>query len=139
MYWPGIDQQIEQKALGCNGCAQTRKMPAVSLLHPSEWPAQPWRRLHIDFSGPFLNRMFLVVVDAHSKWPEVIPMKNAISTTTITALCSIFSRFGLPDQIVSENEANLLRMNSKISFIATIFGILHYSYQWDCRTLCTDI
>ena len=125
VYWPGIDQQIEQKALGCNGCAQTRKMPAASPLHPWEWPAQPWRRLHIDFAGPFLNRMFLVVVDAHSKWPEVIPMKNATSTTTITALRSIFSRFGLPDQIVSDNEANLLPMNSKISFVATIFGILH--------------
>lgn len=105
VYWPNIDKEIEQRAYGCSGCALVRKLPPASLLHPWEWPSQPWRRLHIDYAGPFLNRMFLVVVDAHSKWPEVISMRTATSATTIRALRDIFARFGIPDQLVSDNGA----------------------------------
>ncbi|CAB4003252.1 Transposon Ty3-G Gag-Pol poly [Paramuricea clavata] len=47
--------------------------------------------------------MFLVVVDAYSKYLEIVPMSNATSTTTITALRHIFSNFGLPEHIVSDN------------------------------------
>ena len=32
-----------------------------------EWPHKPWVRLHLDYAGPFLGKMFLIVVDAHSK------------------------------------------------------------------------
>ena len=103
VYWPSIDSQIEQKGKGCTGCASVSKLPPQASLHPWEWPDKPWRRLHIDFAGPYLNKMFLVVVDAHSKWPEVIPMHTATSATTIQALRNMFAKFGLPDQIVSDN------------------------------------
>ncbi len=43
-------------------------------------------RIHIDYAGPFLNKMFLVVVKAHSKWPEVIQMSSTTSQNTIEAL-----------------------------------------------------
>uniref|UniRef100_A0A914I2G9 Integrase catalytic domain-containing protein n=1 Tax=Globodera rostochiensis TaxID=31243 RepID=A0A914I2G9_GLORO len=46
---------------------EMRKVP----LHPWEVPERPWQRLHIDFCGPFLNKMWLIVVDAKTKWPEV--------------------------------------------------------------------
>jgi hypothetical protein len=36
-----------------------------------EWPTTPWQRIHLDFNGPFLGRMFRIIVDAHSKWPGV--------------------------------------------------------------------
>ena len=35
-------------------------------LHPWVWPEAPWRRIDIDFAGPFMGKMFFVVVDAHS-------------------------------------------------------------------------
>ena len=31
-----------------------------------------------DFVGPFLGKAFLIIVDAHSKWPEVIPMMTQL-------------------------------------------------------------
>ena len=93
VYWPKIDLQIEEKA------------PPTAQLHPWEWPSKPWRRLHIDFAGPYLDKMFLSVVVAHCKWPEVVPMNSAISASTIKALRFIFARFGFPQQIVSDNGA----------------------------------
>lgn len=57
--------------------------PNLTPLHPWPWPAAPWQRIHIDFAGPFEGRMFFVVVDAHSKWPEVIVMDSTTSEKTI--------------------------------------------------------
>ena len=77
--------------------------PKNAPLHPWEWPARPWQRVHIDFAGPFLGTMFLIVVDAYSKWPEVVPMTTTSATKTIEELRSMFARNGIPDQIVSDN------------------------------------
>ena len=72
-------------------------------LHPWVWPNTPWKRIHIDFAGPFLSKMFLIVIDAHSKWPEVVLMSSTTSHKTIEALQVLFARHGLPEQIVSDN------------------------------------
>lgn len=50
----------------------------------------------------------LVVVDAHSKWPDVAVMKSTSSEKTVEALRFIFSRFGLPQQLVSDNSPQLV-------------------------------
>ena len=123
VYWPSIDAQIEQRGNGCPGCESVSKRPPLSPLHPWEWPSTPWRRIHIDFAGPFLNWMFLVVVDAHSKWPEVIKMRTATSATTIEALRDIFARFGVPDQIVSDNGSQFC--SDEFQFFLKANGIKH--------------
>ena len=67
MWWSGMDREIEQVAKGCTGCQITQNNAEITLLHSWEWPARPWQRIHIDFAGPFLGTMFLIIVDAHSK------------------------------------------------------------------------
>ena len=42
-------------------------------------------------------------MDAHSKWPEVVTMSSTTSQSTIEVLCSLFSLYGLPEQMVSDN------------------------------------
>ena len=68
---------------GCSDCQVNRPMPVQVPLHPWEWPAQPWTRLHLDYAGPFMERMFLILSDSHSKWMDVIPVKSATSAVTI--------------------------------------------------------
>ena len=48
--------------------------PSVAPLHPWVWPTCSWQGIHADFAGTILNRKFHMVVDAHNKWPGVIPM-----------------------------------------------------------------
>jgi hypothetical protein len=76
VWWSGIDLEIEGLAKGCSGCQRVQHAPKCSPLHPWEWPSTTWQRIHVDFAGPFLGMMFLVIVDAHSKWPEVIIMHS---------------------------------------------------------------
>ena len=70
---------------------------------PWSWPTRPWSRLHIDYAGPVDGKMFLIVIDAHSKWLEVLPVQSATSFCTIQQLRQLFSRFGIPDSLVSDN------------------------------------
>lgn len=103
VWWPGIDQQIEQLVKGCSGCQRVQNMPKAAPLHPWEWPATPWQRVHIDFAGPFMGNTYLVVVDACSKWPEVFVMNSTTSAHTIDVLRCLFARTGVPEQLVSDN------------------------------------
>lgn len=105
IWWPGMDKEIEQAAKGCTGCQFTQNNPQTAPLHAWEWPARPWQRIHVDFAGPFLGTMFLVVVDSHSKWPEVIPMTTTSAARTIERLRKLFATHGLPEQLVSDNSS----------------------------------
>ncbi|XP_076862347.1 TGF-beta receptor type-2 isoform X2 [Brachyhypopomus gauderio] len=102
-WWSGLDKHIEEKAGRCTTCQTVRNAPQPAAVHPWEWPAEPWRRIHIDFAGPFEDRMFLVVVDAHSKWPDVAIMRSTTTGKTIEQLEEMFSRYGIPEQLVSDN------------------------------------
>ena len=75
-------------------------------LHPWEWPSRPWERIHIDYVGPFLGKIFLIMVDAYSKWLNVHPTIVATSRATIEKLRSTFAIHGVPTTIVNDNGSN---------------------------------
>ncbi|KAL0882706.1 hypothetical protein ABMA27_001129 [Loxostege sticticalis] len=83
-------------------CQAVRDAPPRAPLHLWEFPLVPWQRLHADFAE-YLGKRYLILVDAHSKWIEALPMTRTDSQSTITALMSVFSRFGLPSQLVTDN------------------------------------
>ena len=76
VWWPGMDRDLEEQVNSCQTCQLHQKSPAEAPLHPWEWPGHPWERLHIDYAGPFMGHMFLVVVDAYSEWLEVYTMQS---------------------------------------------------------------
>ena len=55
----------------------------------------PHHYIHGD--GRYEGKHYLVIVDAHSKWPKVIgPMVSTTAQATIAALRSMIARFGRP-------------------------------------------
>ena len=102
-WWPSIDQDVEELAKSCLPCQEVKQAPAVAPLHPWIWPTKPWSRVHVDFAGPFMGTTFFLAVDAHSKWPEVYEMSSATSAQTITVLRHLFAKYGIPQQLVSDN------------------------------------
>ena len=87
----------------CTHCQKVKNAPPVAPLHSWNWPSMPWQRIHADFAGPFQGQMFMIVVDSHLKWPEVVPMKKTTAEATICELCRLFSCYGLPEQVVTDN------------------------------------
>ena len=103
VWWPKIDQEIEKVTHECQPCNKTLKAPPVSPLLPWSWPTAPWQRIQVDFAT-HQAKHYLIMVDAHSKWPEVIgPTKTKTADSTINAMRNVFARYGLPTQVVSDN------------------------------------
>ena len=53
-----------------------------------------------------MGKMFLLVMDAYTKWLDVYITTTSSSTITIELLRISFSNFGLPEVVVSNNAAN---------------------------------
>ncbi|XP_062588413.1 uncharacterized protein K02A2.6-like [Saccostrea cucullata] len=103
VWWPGLDSDIETKVSQCGSCRMQLPSLPKAPANPWIWPNPPWKRVHIDFAGPFMQRMFLIIVDAYSKWMDVVMMNSTTSESTINALRYLFSSYGLPIEIVSDN------------------------------------
>lgn len=102
VYWPKLDDDLERLCRSCEPCRMVRDAAPRADLHPWEYPLFPWQRLHADFAE-CLGRKYLIIIDAHSKWIEALPMDRTDAQSTITALMTVFSRFGLPSQLVTDN------------------------------------
>ena len=103
VWWPGMDRELEAKVRACEVCQQTRPQDRPVPIHPWEWAQKPWSRLHLDYAGPLFGKMYLVLIDAYSKWIEAKVVSTATSAATIEHLTSIFSVHGLPEVLVTDN------------------------------------
>jgi len=104
VWWPGIGKDIEQCVTACDICKTNSSNPRASY---TPWPqaSGPWERLHIDYAGPFESKMWLVCVDAYSKFPYLGVRDVGKTTTkeTIAMLLDMFTIEGLPRTLVSDN------------------------------------
>lgn len=104
VWWPGLGRDIDDTVSSCLICQCTRN--AASKVPLKQWPSatRRWERLHIDFAeDPETRQQMLVLIDSFSKWLEVFCMRSTTSSKTIECLRTLFSSYGLPDQLVSDN------------------------------------
>ena len=105
VWWPRLDSDIEETVRQCSSCQVNQSAPPTAPLHPWRWPSNPWTRIHIDFAGPFMGKTFFVLIDAHSKWIDAVCTNSPSAAAAIEHLRTIFSQFGIPETIVSDNAA----------------------------------
>ncbi|XP_062541369.1 uncharacterized protein K02A2.6-like [Armigeres subalbatus] len=123
VYWPGIDDSIAQLVRSCNECALAAKTNNRVKLESWPVPEKPWQRLHMDYAGPVNDWYYLVLVDAYTKWPEVIPTRRITTSATLEMLQGIFARFGMPETIVSDNGRQFV--SEQFELFCDSNGILH--------------
>ena len=74
-------------------------------------------------------------MDAHSKWPYMVEMMTTTSSNTSEALCKLFSIYGLPDQLISDNELQFTSDNFYDDQLSSLLSILSpfctFSYSCD--------
>ncbi|XP_060114074.1 uncharacterized protein K02A2.6-like [Heteronotia binoei] len=98
-----MDEEIEGWVRRCTACQESRPEPPSAPVQRWEAHRKPWARLHIDFAGPFQGQIFFILVDAYTKWLEVIPVASTSTAVAIRALRRVLSTHGIPDTIVSDN------------------------------------
>ncbi|XP_018397708.1 PREDICTED: uncharacterized protein K02A2.6-like [Cyphomyrmex costatus] len=103
VWWPGIDKDIEEYTKACEACLVEQKKPPQTPLTTWPWPDRAWHRIHCDFMGPFWGDMYLVIIHAHTKWPEVINFKkNTKAYRLVQEFKCLFARYGLPVHVVTD-------------------------------------
>ncbi|KAG7301015.1 hypothetical protein JYU34_015388 [Plutella xylostella] len=103
VWWPGVDEGVEATCRACAVCAAESDAPRAHQPSPWPWHGRPWTRLHVDYMGPIFNQLYLVVVDATSKWMEIFAVPSTGATHAIEKLSQLFAQFGLCKQIISDN------------------------------------
>jgi len=100
-WWPGMDKDIEKMIQACYTCSKLRPQTLKTI---DKWdPCGPFERLHMDWAFVPQAGNVLIIADAGTGWIEAYPTRNRESTTVIKCLRTVFTRFGTPYTLVSDN------------------------------------
>ena len=99
-----------------------KQMPIIS---------EPFSRVGIDLIGPMIpvsnkgHKYVLTLIDYATRFPEAVPLKNIDTLTIAESLVEIFSRVGVPKEIVSDNgqqfKSNLMSEINRLLNIKAIY------------------
>ena len=110
VWWPGIDRDVELFVRNCTACITSGKSikPHPGPLQPVPLPTGPWTKIAIDIAGEFVaaphhQRYVIAAIDLYSKWPEAAACGSPTSSAVIEFLTSLFDRFGLVQEVVTDN------------------------------------
>ena len=124
VWWPVIDKDTDSMISQCLPCQAQGPRTNPEPFRMSPMPMEPWQTLHIDLCGPFpTGESLLVLVDARSRWPAVETLRTTTTPTIINRSQNIFSQFGYPAEIVSDNGPQFTSYDFK-SFLNSC-GIKH--------------
>lgn len=108
VYFPRMKAKIKAYVKLCSECKMAkydRKPPKV-VIEPTPIPLRPFDIVHIDIfiSG---QNLFLSAVDKLSRFGMLFPIKSKAISDVRKALIKIFSTYGQPKMLVSDNEPAL--------------------------------
>ena len=104
VWFPGMDQLLEDKLKNCIACQATTSTNKPAPLQMSELPPAPWTELSADFFGPLpTGEHLLLVIDDYSRFPIVETLSSTSARCTIPVLDRIVSTFGIPKVIRTDN------------------------------------
>ena len=101
VWWPGLSHELDNLVKQCHTCAREftpRRQPMI----PTQLPGYPWQKVGTDLFH-FKGANYLLVVDYFSRYPETVKLTNTTSQNIIDALKNIFSRYGIPEIVMSDN------------------------------------
>lgn len=103
VWFPNIDKLVESKVRSCSACLITTPECKREPLQMSPLPAAPWKELSVDFANLPNQEYLLMVTDDYSRYPVVEIVKSTSAAMVIPKLDKVFSEFGVPDVVKSDN------------------------------------
>ncbi|GFR70641.1 Pol polyprotein [Elysia marginata] len=88
VWWPNVSSQIEDMVKKCSVCTKLKPATKEPLMAAS-FPDRPWSRVAMDLFD-LHGKTYLLVVDYHSRWPEIRLLDSLTSAAVIIRLKSIF-------------------------------------------------
>ncbi|UYV64882.1 K02A2.6-like, partial [Cordylochernes scorpioides] len=102
IFWPGMNAQIGQEIENCSICLSNSQNQVREPMKSHKIPNYPWERIYLDIFEIF-KQNYLIIVDHYSDFFEVECLENTTSEYIIECCKRQFSRYGIPQIIVSDN------------------------------------
>ncbi|KAL2082601.1 hypothetical protein ACEWY4_012302 [Coilia grayii] len=112
--WPNIYTDITDFVRTCPECQLTSgKAVPRAPLHPLPIIDKPFTVIGMDIVGPLDrskrgNRYILVMCDYATRYPEAFPLKNIKARQVANCLVQLFTRVGVPREIVTDQGTNFM-------------------------------
>ena len=126
-YWPGMYRDIQGYCKACSICQITSKQKTSPFpLQPLPIIEVPFTRIGMDIVGPLErtprgHRYILVVCDYATRYPEAFPLRKVTATTIAQAILQLFSRVGIPQEIITDQGTAFL--SKKLKQVYSLLGI----------------
>ena len=102
LYWPRMNADLKEYISKCDICLAHQAVPGKESLLQHEIPERPWARIGVDLCE-LRGRTLLVVCDYYSNYIEVEKIHAATTQSISKVLKCLFSRYGVPNVVVSDN------------------------------------
>ena len=102
VWWPKITQDVKRAVAACEHCQVYKPSQPKEPLMTTPLPSRPFEKVAVDLclhSG----QNYLVMVDYYSRWIEVLHVWNTTTAACLAKMKDVFARFGIPEEIVSDN------------------------------------
>lgn len=102
VWWPGLSTDINKLVTSCQVCCELKRTQQKEPLISTPLPERPWKRIAMDLCE-HNHHNYLVISDYYSRFLEILQLPSTTSAQVIQRLKAVFARFGIPDEVVSDN------------------------------------
>lgn len=130
--WPGICNDVKRYCSSCDICQRCTPKGSTPKVPLGKMPIidTPFDRVAIDIIGPIIpssergHRYILTMVDYATRYVEAKPLKTAKSEEVAEALWEMWSRLGVPREILSDRGSQFVGdMAKEVNQLLCIRGI----------------
>ena len=109
-FWPKMAEDVRNFCRSCDICQRTIQKGKVVKAPLGRMPLidVPFQRVAMDLIGPIHpvsdrgHRYILTIVDYATRYPEAVPLANIDTQTVAEALIDVYSRVGVPKEILTD-------------------------------------
>ena len=129
VFWPRLADDLRDVVKSCRTCQEDRPAMQKEPMMPHDIPSRPWEELGVDFFE-WNGGHYLLVADYFSKFPVIRHMNSTTASNTIAKLKTIFSEYGVPQRIFSDNGPQFASAEFKDFAALYNFEVLHSSPRY---------
>ena len=143
-YGPGMYEDVARYCRSCDICQKTVSKGTVQKAPMENIPVVdvPFKRVAVDLIGPIEpaseagHRYILTLVDYATRYPEAVPLKRIDIETVAEALVDIYSRLGVPEEILSDQGIQFI--SDCMKEVCRFLGVTQ-STTTPCHLLCNGL
>jgi transposase InsO family protein len=132
-YWPGVGSDVRRHCRSCDRCQRTSLKGNQRPVPLGRVPVvdEPFRCVAMDLVGPIQpatergHQYILTVMDQATRYPECVPLRKVDTETIAEALWGIWSRFGTPKEILTDQGPQF--MSDLMEGVNRLLSIKHHA------------